>query len=453
MRQDAVQVTVVVPDVGTVNLFEPQADNFHQYIPTTWAIKVIANNYVRYWGYEGGPTVTVTINDDRTFSMPESCNISFDRVPIAGHPLGQYCGIYQTNTQFYGDGFSPLFVNDDGTISFGHEWNVFTPIYNSTTATVAFEWIQYRDTRFKAWFSFKGVGDNLTISGTLNPDPTAGGVSFSGSRKTLVPSLSNIRFFDTFLKDGDLTRFRSLSFAANSSSASVFHLYICMDGNIMIGTGNPNSPALNRFMKRDTSSGIISLASTDSLTSDFEFEMSLPHVAASPAPHAARDTAEDGIPSSLKDGPIGHCDLVTMQLVSHCTLGFIPPLGVGEFMLEKQLWSLMADTLRVHLPDFTAVLQHFTKDLLAIPTQPHPDGQLDPQGEFLLTRMAISFGSTFYIWSPDLIHKWLRIAYEHFGWTDYLTVAASLVKLFTLTNPFEWAKANTTKKNMAYWLQ
>jgi hypothetical protein len=191
-------VTVVVPEVGTARFTEPGSDNFHQYIPTTWAVKVIAGNdsYVRYWGYEGGPTLVVTVNDDRTFSLPPSYNISFDKVPFGDHPLTQYTGIYTTNTQWYGDYFSPMFVNDDGTISFGDASTTITPRYNSTTASISFDATHFKDTTFRANFSIIGVADKITLSGSLYPRPQDGPVHFEGNLLTLFkkPSQQHSRF-------------------------------------------------------------------------------------------------------------------------------------------------------------------------------------------------------------------------------------------------------------------
>jgi hypothetical protein len=119
--------------------------------------------------------------------------------------------VYQTNTQWWGDYFSPLFVNDDGTVAFGDSATMITPTYNSTTATISFDWTHYKTTTFKATFSFNGLTSNLSVLGGLNPRPQDGQVMFSGTLQTLFkkPSLGNIRAFDTFMKDGDIVDFRS----------------------------------------------------------------------------------------------------------------------------------------------------------------------------------------------------------------------------------------------------
>ncbi|KAF1959204.1 hypothetical protein CC80DRAFT_545581 [Byssothecium circinans] len=163
-------VVVAVSSIGTVRLTEPGADDFHQYISTTWAVKVVAsdNAYVRYWGYEGRPTLVLAINEDDTFTLPDQNNTSFDHIPISRPPLAQYAGQYDTNTQWWGGFFSPLIINQDGTVS----------------STVSLDWTKFKDTSFKTWFSLTGTGQNISFAGDLSPRPQDGGTHFTGSLST-----------------------------------------------------------------------------------------------------------------------------------------------------------------------------------------------------------------------------------------------------------------------------
>ncbi|SPO06935.1 uncharacterized protein DNG_09629 [Cephalotrichum gorgonifer] len=77
-------IVINVPSKGVIHVTEPGPDDFHKLgVWTTWAVKIIAGSYIRYWGYEGGPVLPITINPDGTFSMPTACNITFANVPIA----------------------------------------------------------------------------------------------------------------------------------------------------------------------------------------------------------------------------------------------------------------------------------------------------------------------------------------------------------------------------------
>ncbi|KAK5454973.1 hypothetical protein LTS15_005693 [Exophiala xenobiotica] len=176
-------VAVVVGSIGVVQLTEPGTDDFHKYVGSTWAIKVLAKNYVRYYGYEGGPTIVLTINADDTFSIPDQNNHSFTGIPIARPALAQFAGVYRTDTQWYGDFFSPLIINQDGTISLGPSGKRcrIAPQYDSAAGSVFIDWTSYKDTRFTTRFSITGSGSAISLSGGLNPRPQDGPVNFSGA--------------------------------------------------------------------------------------------------------------------------------------------------------------------------------------------------------------------------------------------------------------------------------
>ena len=172
---------VVAGASGIVHLTEPGADNFHQYIPTTWAVKVISGQYTRYWGYEGHPTLALSVNANGTFTIPDSCGISFTQIPIDGAPIAQYAGIYFTNTDFWGNIFSPIVINDDGVMTMGNDAVVISYTYDVLHNAVNIPWQPYHGTTFTCFFGFTGGGSNITMSGTLDPRPQDGGLSFSGA--------------------------------------------------------------------------------------------------------------------------------------------------------------------------------------------------------------------------------------------------------------------------------
>jgi len=185
--------TISVPNVGDLQLLEPGSDNFHQYgVNTTWAVKVVAKDYVRYWGYEGHPTLTVDINDDSTFTLPAASNISFNRVPLDGNPIRQYSGFYLTNTHWWGNTFSPLTIDDDGTLYMGDgdaQIQVeFT--YDATSATVTIPNTNFKGTIFRTNFNLIGV-DTITLQGTMYPNPESGPLLITGAMQPLpVPPLT-----------------------------------------------------------------------------------------------------------------------------------------------------------------------------------------------------------------------------------------------------------------------
>jgi phosphatidylserine/phosphatidylglycerophosphate/cardiolipin synthase-like enzyme len=175
---------VVVGSIGVVRLTEPGADDFHKYVGSTWAIKIIAAAYIRYYGYEGGPTVQLTINEDDTFSVPDQNNNSFFGVPIGRPALAQYAGVYATQTQGLGDFFSPLIINQDGTVSIGpsSQRRRTNARYESAGASVSIDLTDFRDKRFTATFSLHGTGQSINFSGTLKPRPQDASVTFTGSK-------------------------------------------------------------------------------------------------------------------------------------------------------------------------------------------------------------------------------------------------------------------------------
>lgn len=184
-------VVITVNGGDFIRLTDPDLDeDFHKFgVGSTWAVKVVAGDYLRYWGYEGGPTVAVTVHDDGTFSLPDQGNTSFDRIPIAGPAIAQYAGVYGTNTDFWGDTFSPFTINVDGTISVGSGSSVVNlqPVYDSRNGSVSLDWVAFKTTTFKAGFGIAGTGANIKLSGGLNPRPQDGPVHFGGDMKTRAP--------------------------------------------------------------------------------------------------------------------------------------------------------------------------------------------------------------------------------------------------------------------------
>ena len=447
--------------MGTVGLTTPGPnDDWHQYVSAQHAIKVTtgpSGAYTQYWGFDGVTALRMTIHDDRTFSLPTSSNISFFHVPIADPPLTQYSGVYHTNTQWYGGFFSPLLINDDGTISFGETTipaNALT--YNSTTATVSFDWVRYKDTSFKAFFSINGVGShNTTLSGTLWPRPQDGGVSFSGSVAIFFakPSFTSIRAFDGFFKDGDTielgtqpshkpmrlddqrrlveaqlqtdraTQFRVtfddsftgfalkdsenhwLTLAADGSNklvcsgtletAVVFHLYLCMDGDVIIGSGDKRVPAQNSFMTTGTDH-FIKMLSARHLTSTQEYGVSFTTRRLAGLAAARADAA-------LLTETSNHCDDVNIKFLVHLTVGMLPLAGQGVSMDAVALGFFKAVGLEF-LKLIAPALMTF-KEILA-------------RTDYVEASMVILFGGVLnlmyqiYELAPDLPYKFLRLAWE-----------------------------------------
>jgi len=425
--------------------------------------------------------------------VPTSCNISFDAVPISDHPLTQYSGAYQTNTQWWGDFFSPLFVKDDGTISFGQAPSIPTVSYNATTATVSFDWTQYRDTTFKATFSFVGVGDSLSVQGGLNPRQVDGQVAFSGNIQALYakPSLTNIRAFDSFMKDGDVVDFRSqpdhlplslddqkrlheapsgtptpftvrmvsgspgfllqnpsdqtyLGMDMNgqvfcnydSSGATVFHIYICMDGDIMIGQGDPSSPSTSHFMKRNLPSGLVTMNTTNFLNADYEYLMSFPNAMAQQP--ANRLLAEE---AAVKDAGIFDplpCEIVNCQIVAHLTVGFLPALGLGQFTWTSQISEQFTPVFQQYFPRISGSLAVLKTALI--------NATSDTAGKAIFASAVGVFCLDLYTNAPDMINKFLRIVWESLGFFDYAWAAAQLALILGFPQGYGWAKvvANLT---------
>jgi hypothetical protein len=58
-----------------IRLTDPNPDeDFHKFgIGTTWAVKVVAGHFLRYWGYEGRPTVVITVHGKQLNLPRNSC--------------------------------------------------------------------------------------------------------------------------------------------------------------------------------------------------------------------------------------------------------------------------------------------------------------------------------------------------------------------------------------------
>jgi hypothetical protein len=209
---------------------------------------------------------------------------------------------------------------------------------------------------------------------------------------------------------------------AGVDNASMFHLYMCMDGDVMVGAGDQSVPASNQFMKRDPSTGLISLSQTSFLNADREFLMSFPEVMRQHATNraaqyesliavAAADTVSDPLPR----------EIVNLQILAHCSVGLLPVLGLGQFTWTGQIsqqvqevWASSDWAIKTALQAFKAQLIDSTVTQLA------------------LAGFVVQFVQEIYLSAPDLMNKLLRIAWESFGWWDYAKAAAWVASMFLL---------------------
>ncbi|TGN14067.1 LamG domain-containing protein [Leptospira ilyithenensis] len=64
-------VNIQVVGRGEILAIEPGPE-YHSHVSTNWAVKLVSGSYEGYWGYEGNPTMTITISANGTFSIDDN---------------------------------------------------------------------------------------------------------------------------------------------------------------------------------------------------------------------------------------------------------------------------------------------------------------------------------------------------------------------------------------------
>lgn len=124
---------------------------------------------------------------------------------MSNTPITNWSGAYQTTTQGSNGLFSPLIVNDDGSIDING--TLITPNYDPDTATLSFDWTAIGSSTVKAQFTFSNQNGTIGFSGTIYPNQQSNGLSFSGTEITPlpVPSLANLVPAGGLFDTGDQT--------------------------------------------------------------------------------------------------------------------------------------------------------------------------------------------------------------------------------------------------------
>lgn len=95
-------------------------------------------------------------------------------------PVADWAGTYNTSTQWWGGYYSPLVVYPNGRVTIVGQEIVYS--YNSSTKQLTFDWQNLSGSVAKGTIIFSGSGNSKTFSGTINPRPVDGPVSFTGTQ-------------------------------------------------------------------------------------------------------------------------------------------------------------------------------------------------------------------------------------------------------------------------------
>jgi hypothetical protein len=444
-------VQVVVPDVGTISFSEPGSDNYHPYVSTTWAVKIVSGNYLGYWGYEGGPTMTVTINDDDTFSLGPN----FNAIPISGIPITQWAGEYSTNTHWWGGYFSPLLIQSDGTVSIAE--TLIHATYNSAGRRLTFDWTPINTTTAKASIQFADSPGGKVCSGTLNPRPQDGPVGFTGSEVVIFPppTASDLNLANDLFVSGDLWSIEASnqqflavgpqnSLVANAptiASATKFATdisddgirlkvngnYVSLDaqGALYVGSNDPttamlinaslspndaftlNYPAGGKYWTL-TTTGAIGTRNIVSLDQDVLFQI-YPEVLLQAQMHALLGLSARHLDS------ISACDIAMAKVVYQFTVGLALASGGLPYLLDSKA-----------LPGIVGLLRAY----------PSVNGLIVTAEAAIYTGKTAAIGGAVatFLFTVDRHFLWkiIRLIWDNFATLILSSVAAKILRLLIL---------------------
>ncbi|MEK6477068.1 hypothetical protein WJR50_06020 [Catalinimonas sp. 4WD22] len=94
------------------------------------------------------------------------------------NPLEGWEGEYFTQTNFWGAYFSPIVIEEDGSLLVAGTEVEYE--FDEMTNTFSFDWTNIKTTEAKSSFSFEQHGENKILSGSINPRRQDGGVSLRG---------------------------------------------------------------------------------------------------------------------------------------------------------------------------------------------------------------------------------------------------------------------------------
>jgi len=118
--------------------------------------------------------------------------------------------------------------------------------------------------------------------------------------------------------------------------------------------------------------------------------------------------------------------------VAHCTVGFLPLFGLGQFTWTSQIYEQLKILFQRFGPLISGPLATLKRVLISVAP--------DAAGKAILASAVGVFCLDLYTNVPDLINGWLRIAWESFGFFDYAWAAANLALILGFPEGYGWAK-------------
>lgn len=120
-------------------------------------------------------------SENKMFKGEVSTQSQQQRLAIRGSiiPQAVWSGEYLTQTSFWGSYFSPLIILEDGRATIAGEEVALN--FDPETLQLSFDWTDIKTTKAKAAFVMDDDLPADDFSGSINPRPQDGPVSFSGT--------------------------------------------------------------------------------------------------------------------------------------------------------------------------------------------------------------------------------------------------------------------------------
>jgi len=143
-------------------------ENIYLSVYTSGSSDPAYKTYIPPGGSWGAPSDVISV------SVIEQADYDSDTDPITA-----WAGEYETETHYWGETYSPLVIDEDGTVTVAGQELVVT--FDEDTSVLSWDWQEIGDQTTKATITFSEPDGEQQFSGTINPRKQDGPVSYTGT--------------------------------------------------------------------------------------------------------------------------------------------------------------------------------------------------------------------------------------------------------------------------------